>query len=1506
VSLHEKQVQSNLLEKKVQGLEKQQEKFKSIADRHASKDYDLILHENSKLKHQLKAMEDEKDRMAEELEHVSAERKSLKLSQANFSRELSSAKATYERHEKKLKEELKELAKLHSQTEEKLNSEKIEFKKSISAANSKLETQKEELGSLKSSFEKQRQAYLERIKELESDLEVTERSIFRKDEQMEQLKEKAKMLENEISERKKSAESLKKEFDRNYNTFSAQKQQECQNLSSEIKSLSENLSKVNLQLGTERERCREANLKIEQLEKSLQEAKGASQSKEAESSTRGQMIDKLQRELLDTKENSVRLQEILNKRDSDLRSIQRELSDKVANMEDYMLKNQSLEENLTLVNAKCATLEDQLDKAKVKFQELENDLKREQSSNHYLQKLEGEKSKNVLILEKDLADARLKITHLESQINAFESKINGIVSEKESLVSLLQEKEANMTRNSQNHAEELNIMRAELQEKSSIIATCKEEIKEYESIIEDNQVQYENLIKEAKFNTERWQKEIDRYKADLEFSTKNHDETIRLLNIEAKQKDQHHETEVEILTEKLQKMTEKLNNMKLDSEQLELKYKSTVSAMRELELFTDKEKTNFASRFNKLDLELNQNQGLIRDLQRKKAALEDDLNEASKRMKTLTEKHEAQVNSLNLQITSLTTAKRSLESNYQAKTEELSSCQQELEEKSRELSMLRKTLQNLQLEQDDLKKQFDKEHLLLTEHLKTISELEKVKSELEFQINDLEKAQRTNKELASTLTASLGEAKSEIAKKNEIISGLMDEQNVLNSKVLALQEKNETLSISLESSNVRISQLKDILGNTETSAENFAKKLELEGKKAMELESKISHLEVEINDLQASKNKLEALNASLHSAQGESAREIENLKIEKEEVFQVNKGLEQKVEAQKLQINTLLGELENKNKHIQECHEELQRAQESIDSQTHSSKKLLEELQESHQTVAELNSNIQSLSDQAEITRLHLKQEIEAMKAKLNESSNKISLMSQEIREKERDLEWADGENKKLSSELLALKKDCLETENLLDSHKKMCERLQVDLERVQSEKMDLDEKFYTTAAKLESTQLDVERLESLLKESKRQISLKEQSLEGLQFTVDMREDELTTLREEALETKGSLETALNDIHTLNAQLKQNSELHAKEISQLKTTLESKETILKEKCFQLDQSEKHSAALKSQLERELKERDELLSNQNQKLDELSRKLTATESKYSDEKTLQDAKLHRLQEEMQISQQAISQLNSEIESKKSEISEYELLVQNLQEEAGAVKVECSKFKQQLSTTEMTVRIIEEEKLKLLQNVSDSESALQLALNAKSDAEILVGKLQTEISTLKKDQEAVIFNSKAEFDKLRSQIAEMQRLLQNEGQKYEKSVRDLTDRLSEKSNLLKIIECQLEDAKAENERFEIRLSNETSSRDLLIKSTENKLREKLKICQKLEADNARYSSELKSLSESLEKRLVKEVEERVSTAEKMWDQERATLQRQIAEMETKEQQLFFELDRLIELI
>ena len=1388
ISLNEKQKKSNLLEKKVHDLEKQQTRVNTEKN-------EQLNSELQKMKQKYLQVIDEKDRLVEELAHVSAEKRSLKLAQDNFSRELSSSKQIYDRHEKKLKEELKEYSNKYQLLEAKYDTQKHEFKSQIQKYCSENEKLMNESKNLKKSTEKQKSAYLERINGLETDLGITEKSLFDKDAKIDKLQVELSALKQEFSNKKFGHESaaaenirLKEQYEKSQHELLAAK--------SKVSSLEEKLNSVRqsneLTLLDYRNKC--SSLENELLIKS-EEVKAHSQKISKAKEDMGQIksaadfeLQSIERKLAQKEENIKKLRAEIDRNGETVESIHRNHSATI----------QALKNDVDEANAHNQQLESLLSAAKTEFR----DFKAKEESNRQNLESSLDSAKRSL---KNITDSFTnEISALNRQIEAKSSKCGQLEAEINSLKSQLLEK------GSHSHNEISNLLK--------LVDELKLEIKEKdeEFMVELQSLNFKLSAAESRF-------------VELQDSK---DEEITLLNVERV------------------RIEGSLHRAIADSENFQNQYRAQTALLRETDL----------------------------KLQRLKQSSDHSSIKLSEEIRAL---HQ------NIEV--LEAEKATLLSNFDAERELL-------EETASKLSK---------------------------EHKSQLDGLAEENKLLQFQLEELQTENNILEDSKCKIQAQLQESVSKFSETQNDVNNsrqqLLLELSVLKTERDSLREENRELSLTAEKFSSCFTTSEKELEAARDEVRIAQAALNSQTARAATIEQEFTELKSRLDksstDYQALEQELErslSEGALLESVCKQRSNEIASLLARVDTFTQEKKAY--------------LSKIQELDENYEEAKEECGRIQLELQNLRESSKIERKRLDG---TISELKGDNVNLQQELVIVQDKLV-ECQAMVLK-NASGHEGAVQSlrstdlalqEQIQECDRlakSIEIAKGEEELLKEKLDQL--TILHAETLAQNTKKNSE-FEQQIESLKAEKATLENKLLSVTSQIESydtkwTDLEAERaalnlqikdLELKIQASKsneeelvRNCDAKQLALEEEQEMAEEQRilfaEKQCALQSELENCKKSLELANSNFETANANLQK----HSVEFLALKSDNEQKAEELK------TAEEELSSALSRLMENQ--------RNHNEKVKQLSdnirekeiRLLRLQESLDVTKKTMEDVLIEKdqlnlkLESEMSSSLDQINKLKDNLELMSVQLESKSLSYSKLEEERSNLAVKLKQKEDQLTATFKSVTILESTKLQLLAEVKTLELKIEKSEVAKVEFEGKYHSASNEVMALQQELEFVKSSSKAEFDELRERIKESKSNGYRDGAKFEKSVQELSERLAERNAHIKVLESDLDDAKAINSRAELRLMNETSSRDLSIRNLETKLREKTRMVDKATEEKLEIERQLYEKDLYIKTVLQEEFEDKLSLAKKIWDQERSLLERDLHDWELREQELFVEIDK-----
>ena len=219
------------------------------------------------------------------------------------------------------------------------------------------------------------------------------------------------------------------------------------------------------------------------------------------------------------------------------------------------------------------------------------------------------------------------------------------------------------------------------------------------------------------------------------------------------------------------------------------------------------------------------------------------------------------------------------------------------------------------------------------------------------------------------------------------------------------------------------------------------------------------------------------------------------------------------------------------------------------------------------------------------------------------------------------------------------------------------------------------------------------------------------------------------------------------------------------------------------------------------------------------------------------------------------------MDSQIEILQGKFSDIESAYEEKEAKYTNLLTELSRAKLEHETAlvELKAKMDSQEKLfneTKYQLQTEKTEAMRNALSEKEELNAKIDLLSSELKTKNRKAEEyrkmneqyeselqrIKFEGKQEFGTLQAQISEMMAKSDEESHLFEKTVQDMSRRLAEKNSIIHQMKSDLAEAHNLLERSEIRISNEVSNRELIIKSLEGKVKE-----QKKELDRIQLSLE-----------------------------------------------------------
>jgi chromosome segregation ATPase len=1487
IALHEKQVKAEVLMKKVEGLEKQSEKQKLVADKKLMKENQVLQDELKKLKYLNEQFSTTKDA---ELEKLISDRSKFKKKAVDLMSELERIKSEYNSSEAKLKEEVKELSKRCQQVTEKLQSQKQDFHSTIQKLNTNYEEQKMEFEVQISSFTGQKKAYLERIGQLESDLEILERSVFQKDEQIERLQRqvlKSRSLnESEFESAKSSLENALLEIE-SLKATNLKKQLEFEE---EFEKMRELLDQAHLEKDQEQQRFEVTIMTLEQTIAQY-ESEYSLKLKEKDSHLlhKDQEIQKLREELDSSGQNLYQTQEELSRKEKVLEQYR---SDSIHNLNEMTTKLLSAEKHTKELEE---VLEQTRNAGTLSEKEHSSQLSISLDRIRHLEELLDQKQRDF-----------------ETQMRTLREESERIRAEGESYAQQALETQEVQTR-------EISRLHLELE-------SMKQRAHEASNSLHEFQVQTSKSVLDFECRVDSLNRMVDDLRTALDES-ENARKALEIAAAETK-----HQLESELIASKEEivlvksEMNDEISDLQLklkqtinQNEQISRKFQEAQATIRLLEEHSGKEQSVASLKLQKVLTELKEKETFITQLQEDLLASQKTFQTERKSKETAELTHAMIQKDL----------KRNVEE-YKKRMDQLMADHQLLSKTNSDV--VKKAMYTESIALEILKEKQN----LFDQVLGYCTALDLAKEDLSVLEFDFETLGRENTDLTSLLDDQLFFSETcsrqlfavekdhaihslSLLDSFQMIKRFIEEQSILQSQLDDITT--ETFCLRDQVSNLKETNARLISLNQEKHVELAIKAEEHENlqNRIRSLHQKMKsygqHIE-DLNDLVMKNWEHEQLmekeKNTLADTIGNLEAEIAELKLLQKDGADRNESLErtrleneEQLAAKIKWIQDLKQTVEQKQTMIDGLEEELQRYESTVEELRYNIAQLDAALTEASEREIEQNELISKSKSDFEFRIDELGRDLQLAKTEINR-------LSQNLNQSMGDMEASAKEKAILVTQLEELKIQNSNADSRIDQLNSSLREAEHAFKEAQEEQTRLQ--FHLSAK-----QDQVSELEKLLESTNISLQVLMEEKSELQIAISAKD-------KENIELRGSCEAAntLNeDLSTQVRSLKLSNDDLVLQIQQLKVheqTLSGEQTALKNSIDKIT----------SELETE-KERSE-------KLKEM---VNLTKMQISQEQEESKFKLERIQSHMEKQINDLQDENCRLESN----------AQFLKEQNDELKrnneVNVSKMNQEISRLQDTVRDVS---LLLEQKTNDVETALSrvetsvqqvaslekekedlnsiidhLQLTTKSEQESLKtqlkeskaysDRLQSALDTkrqelnetlkenhrLVEEVKIIRVNSKSEFSSLKQQIADLQHYSKDEHDRYEVLVKDLKQLLSRKTSQCQILQNKLEDALSTISRAELRMANETSSRDLAIRNLKMELREKTKALESLESSLIITNQEKSLIHDQLENSVAIEVEKQIQLAAQDWDNERSTLLQKIEEFETQELERMKEMDR-----
>ncbi|KAJ3274909.1 hypothetical protein HDV01_001773 [Terramyces sp. JEL0728] len=1437
---NEKMARSDVLQRKVEEMEKLQGKQKSLVDRKVQHENESLSHDLQKYKSRLELLESEKLKLDSTVSQLQQDRNSLKSKLAALQTTYENAKEVWKSSEDKFKEEYREIRKRFVGETEKSSAIKKELSTVLSHEQQKAMEREKKYESLQTSSEAQKNAYLARIQNLETDLDITERALSTKEDSLAAMVEEVEVLKQTMDKRKldyekeikilkdmiaekdldlehqnmQIADRLKKiqteklefvaqkendkdKFEKTIfslqstiqqyqaDTSAAKKEYEFQinnyeqqvaNLKQEIK-----VSKQNMQLQSDN--CTKLQAQVLKYQSTIKDHRESSESIVQDLQVQLENIREEYEKLSKNKtlEHEVHDKEMYSLR-AEIESINNDLQAKIAVLEQ---DNLELSEKCTVLGEQCQTLKKQYEHELFIYQE-----KLELKNSHLD---EMNEKYDALIIENNST-----CKDFERQVHLLGQKVEDLLTSQKQKEEEYNENRAASVAQIAKHLKTIDQLKSESlkthERATGELGECRQEI---EKLRLENEVLNQKCVsKEEAFATSCRDRELDQQKMQ-----KNCDTMVEKL----KSKDEMlmgRDQKINDLTSELtglkqSKQLTVINHKKaLDEMELALKEKdahsqSLFKKVERLEAALNEERLNIEnkdSNFAKLRKELADSQSLNFELSEAKSQCEIKIS----KLEGLVDEKKDKISSLESINSSLESSKEMehrnfLNSSYQIKqleseTEELKA---QLQDSSNEAERLKETLAtakaktaDMQLSNSNLSTKVESLESSLKMLERELGESKHNLEETTTTLNDVVESRKSLQKTLSVYKKDLEEAVNANEQANEEITASKLKEKKLQTTIQALESKLESGKSDL------LSIKKELEGTRLESADR--------SDSVNQLNSQLLQLKQE---LAKRTQAYDQVNGQLKDANFCISQNTEEMNALKQRMQREMKVVSEERDAEADKAATILRKLSACEADLKELQNRNLDLMESYRAQTEDLKICQEHLQKESNKKAEVESTYNRLDDQCKM-----------FKSQVAELENRNRLLKSEYssnsQEYHSSLEAKDRKVVQLQNELSLLSQ---QREDMQNSLNEIVKRLKMDKNTLEME--------------LASVQSDVSA-------GKIKLTGAEAKIEALA--------ELSTLQaKEKEELSASHDLA---IKKLNDKFhKEREEIQQKYISQFN---------------------EH----KSKFHREQKEMEEKLTVLQSENQEWNEKYNDYFNKYT---ILSNEMLESISLNDQNSQE-ISKLNSAI--------------QDAIAEKVTIERELVHTKELYSDYRKNVETIENESQMHLREVQELKAKLLHESELKAMAQ--------------QDYTGLRESFKVQFN----DINESNKMLEKEkailSKKLEVEIQKLSERLSEKNNEVHQLEIKLSTATGANDRYELKLSNEIGSREIKFKQLEAKLAEQAKENVKLSETIASLIKEKESINTLMRSELKKEVEKQSEIWKTRSDADKLELSLVIEELKKSE--------------
>ncbi|XP_058885486.1 nuclear mitotic apparatus protein 1 isoform X2 [Acipenser ruthenus] len=711
-----------------------------------------------------------------------------------------------------------------------------------------------------------------------------------------------------------------------------------------------------------------------------------------------------------------------------------------------------------------------------------------------------------------------------------------------------------------------------------------------------------------------------------------------------------------------------------------------------------------------------------------------------------------------------------------------------------------------------------------------VAELNTKLSQLQAVIAGLEDEKS---QVLAQLSTERAQFESEKSQLSELISGLQQTLSDLGCEKEALEcaslEQQETFSVQIETLNVEISKLSELVQQRELELSGLHKQIEEErrqkGQLVEEMEKQEQSAQETIHNLSL---QVDELGSALKVKEEEVISSTRLWEVEREEGARAVAALQEVSASTASERDAVLMEYQEfqkaKEEEIGGFSQQIQTLEEdrmvnqSLIAELRREKKVLEQrVAELEATVVELRAKCQSLQSENEAQSCSHLEAVESLTACLREAEEALKEYEGKLAHHSGVLE----ENQNLRDQLATIEETVAGLRIELEAERQKFEEARSaelgKVSRMGQEVQSLESKTMEISAELELVRRE------LLEEREGKVAI-ESSLECLKEEGKERTNTLRLELEEALSAIKEKEAEIGkldfELGKLRDQMAVAQEFKIRELAEKEGEIAKLIGETKQTLVELEETKKGKADMEACLQMSIGEHQDQLSAL---CLEQANALLTLKQRESELESLH-AELSLKQEELRNQQESVLQLQKEVslmETLRNQVAVQEKETQQYKQEAEVRDNEVQRLNTLLATKENEIK-------SFLQRIDDGEEKASVVQALHQQREVEIQTLKSRILELEQD----CLEQKQAISVLEKEVADARMLLQNKTTAFDTLVNKLQDlqlELSQQQEKTFSLECRLEaseSAKSEQESLVLNLRKEVdearSSKDLLEKT------------------------------------------------------------------------------------